>query len=146
MSYLQESLAPDEHIVAIFRLHWTAKGWLILWVVLTIPTIGIALIGVIYEYLRLRAIEQGVTNRRVVRKHGFISRETEELRLASIETIDLHQSGWGRLLGFGDIRITGRGESTMLIARISDPLGAKRAIESAYTITENASPTREPHG
>ncbi len=142
MSYLQESLAPDEHIVAIFNLHWTAKGWLILWIVLTIPTIGIALIGVIYEYLRLRAIEQGVTNRRVVRKHGFISRETEELRLASIETIDLHQSGWGRLLGFGDIRITGRGESSMLIARIHDPLGAKRAIEGAYTTTENAPPAR----
>jgi hypothetical protein len=117
MSYLQESLAPDEHIVAIFNLHWIAKGWLILWIVLTIPTIGIALIGVVYEYLRLRAIEQGVTNRRVVRKRGFISRETEELRLASIE-------------------------SSMLIARISDPLGTKRAIEGAYTFTENTPP---PH-
>ena len=133
MSYLTESLAADEKILAIFSLHWTAKGWLILWILLTIPTLGIALIGVVYEWLRLRSIEQGVTNRRVVRKTGIVSRETTELRLSSIETIDLWQSTWGRLLGFGDVIITGRGESSMRFHAIRDPIAAKRAIETAYS-------------
>ncbi|MEP7043315.1 MAG: PH domain-containing protein [Dokdonella sp.] len=132
MSYLDQSLAPGETIVARFTLHWTAKWRLIVFLLLAIPTVGIALLAALYEWIRLRSIEQGVTNRRVVRKTGIVSRTTEELRLASIETIDLHQSAWGRMLGFGDVVLTGRGESTMVFTRLAAPIEAKRAIESAY--------------
>ncbi|HEY0230597.1 MAG TPA: PH domain-containing protein [Dokdonella sp.] len=132
MSYLDESLAPGETIVARFELHWTAKWRMIVFLLLAIPTVGIALLAALYEWIRLRSIEQGVTNRRVVRKTGIVSRTTEELRLASIETIDLHQSTWGRMLGFGDVVLTGRGESAMVFTRLSAPIEAKRAIEGAY--------------
>ncbi len=132
MSYLDESLAPGETIVARFDLHWTAKWRLIVFLLLAIPTLGLALFAALYEWLRLRSIEQGATNRRVVRKTGIVSRITEELRLASIETIDLRQSAWGRLLGFGDVVLTGRGESEMVFARLARPIDAKRAIEGAY--------------
>jgi uncharacterized membrane protein YdbT with pleckstrin-like domain len=139
MAYLDESLAPGESIVARFDLHWTAKWRLIVYLLLAIPTLGLALIAAIYEWLRLRSIEMGVTNRRVVRKTGIVSRETAELRLASIETIDLRQSAWGRMLGFGDVVLTGRGESAMIFSRLASPLEAKRAIESAYAANvENA--------
>jgi uncharacterized membrane protein YdbT with pleckstrin-like domain len=131
MSYLEESLAPGETIVARFELHWTAKGRLILGIVLIPVVIGIFI--TIYEWLRLRAIELGVTTHRVVRKSGIISRETDEIRLSAIETVDLHQSTWGRLLGFGDVRVTGRGESRMLLSRVADPVGVKRSIETAYS-------------
>jgi uncharacterized membrane protein YdbT with pleckstrin-like domain len=131
MSYLEESLAPGETIVARFELHWTAKGRLILGIILIPLVIGIFI--TIYEWLRLRAIELGVTTHRVVRKTGIISRETDEIRLSAIETVDLHQSTWGRLLGFGDVRVTGRGESSMLLYRVADPVGVKRSIESAYS-------------
>ncbi len=142
MAYLEESLAPGETIVAKFALHWTAKWRLIVFLVLAIPTLGIALFAALYEWLRLRAIEQGVTNRRVVRKTGIVSRETAELRLASIETIDLHQSTWGRMLGFGDVVLTGRGESSMVFGRLAAPLDAKRAIENAYAA--NVEDARHP--
>ena len=92
MGYLEESLAPGEAVIARFRLHWTAKWRLYAFLLLAIPTFGIALLAAAYEWLRLRAIEQGVTNRRVVRKTGIVSRETEELRLGSIETVELRQS------------------------------------------------------
>jgi uncharacterized membrane protein YdbT with pleckstrin-like domain len=68
-----------------------------------------------------------------VRKTGIISRDTEEIRLSAIETVDMHQSTWGRLLGFGDVRVTGRGESSMLLQRVVDPVSVKRAIETAYS-------------
>lgn len=146
MSYLDESLAPGETIVARFSLHWTAKWRLVVFLVLAIPTLGIALLGALYEWLRLRAIEQGVTNRRVVRKTGILSRETTELRLASIETIDLRQTTWGRLFGYGDVVLTGRGETAMIFSRLADPLDAKRAIESAYADNvEHGNVTREVH-
>jgi len=148
MSYLQQSLAPGETIVAVFRLHWFM--WIRFWVVIVLGIIAVVAliiaqipwaalaVGVLavliagYQWLWLRAIEQGVTNRRVVRKTGIVSRVTEELRLASIETIDLHQTAWGRMFGFGDVVLTGRGESSMIFARLAHPLEAKRAIEGAY--------------
>ena len=109
-----------------------------MFLLLAIPTFGIALLAAIYEWIRLRSIEQGVTNRRVVRKTGIMSRETTELRLASIETIDLRQTAWGRLLGYGDVVLTGRGETAMLFQRLGEPLNAKRAIEGAYAANVEA--------
>jgi uncharacterized membrane protein YdbT with pleckstrin-like domain len=144
MAYLDESLAPGESIVARFRLHWTAKWRLIVYLLLAIPTLGIALLAALYEWIRLRSIEMGVTNRRVVRKTGIVSRETEELRLASIETIDLRQSAWGRMLGFGDVVLTGRGESAMIFSRVAEPIEAKRAIESAYAANVEAARAPAP--
>jgi len=132
VAYLDESLAPGETIVARFDLHWTAKWRLIVYLLLAIPTLGLALLAAIYEWVRLRSIEMGVTNRRVVRKTGIVSRETAELRLASIETIDLRQTTWGRVLGYGDVVLTGRGESAMVFTRLAAPIEAKRAIEGAY--------------
>ena len=130
MSYLDESLAAGETIVARFQLHWTAKGRLILGIVLIPLVVGIFI--TIYEWLRLRAIEMGVTSHRVVYKTGIVGRETEEVRLTAVETVDLHQTTWGRLLGYGDVRVTGRGESSLVFSRVADPVGVKRAIETAY--------------
>lgn len=144
MSYLDESLAPGETIVARFDLHWTAKWRLIVFLLLAIPTLGLALFAALYEWIRLRSIEQGVTNRRVVRKTGIVSRVTDELRLASIETIDLRQSAWGRLLGYGDVVLTGRGESAMVFARLAAPIDAKRAIEGAYAAHVEDTRARQP--
>jgi len=131
MSYLDESLAPGETIVARFHLHWTAKGRLILALILCLVVVGIPF--AIYEWLRLRAIELGVTTHRVVRKTGIVGRETEEVRLSAIETVDLHQTTWGRLLGYGNVQVTGRGESSLLFERLADPVGVKRSIEAAYS-------------
>jgi hypothetical protein len=149
MSYLQKSLAPGEAVIAVFRLHWIV--WIRLWVVVALGIIAVAalliaqiawgalaaaVIAVLiagYQWLWLRGIEQAVTNRRVVRKIGIVSRTTTELRLASIETVDLHQGVWGRILGFGNVQITGRGETAMALYRIADPIAVKRDIESAYS-------------
>jgi hypothetical protein len=138
MGYIDESLAPGEAVAARFDLHWTAKWRLIVFLLLAIPTFGIALLAALYEWIRLRSIEQGVTNRRVVRKTGIVSRETEELRLGSIETVELRQSAWGRMLGFGDVVLTGRGESAMVFTRLARPIDAKRAIESAHDANAEA--------
>ncbi len=131
MSYLDESLAPGERIVARFALHWTAKGRLILGIVLIPIVIGIFI--TIYEWLRLRGIELGVTTHRVVSKTGIVGRETEEIRLSAVETVDLLQTTWGRMLGYGNVRVTGRGESSLLFVRVADPVAVKRAIETAYS-------------
>lgn len=124
MSYLEESLSEGERIVAVFKQHWVTRLWLVLWILLLV-TIPIA----VYEWLRLRTIEHGVTNKRVVYKQGIVSRQTEEMKLGSIETVEIDQGIWGRILGFGDIRVTGKGISDVLFRRMDNPMEVKRRIE-----------------
>ena len=124
MSYIEESLSEGEKVVAVFKQHWVTRLWLVLWILLLV-TIPIAL----YEWLRLRTIEHGVTNKRVIYKQGIVSRQTEEMKLGSIETVEIDQGIWGRILGFGDIRVTGKGISDVLFRRMDNPMEVKRRIE-----------------
>ena len=130
MAYIEQSLSANEKIEAIFGLHWTAWLPVWLWVLLAIPTIGITLLVALYVYLRLKYQEQGVTNKRVILKKGIIGRQTEEMKLRSIETVEIDQGVFGRMLGFGTVRVTGRGVSDIVFKGIDDPMAVKRAIES----------------
>ena len=129
MSYIENSLSEGEKVVKLFRLHWTARLWLVLWIVLILPTFGIALVLAIYEWLRLRTLEYGVTNKRVVFKKGIIGRYTEEMKIGSIETVEIDQGVLGRILGYGDVKVTGRGISDVVFRRMHDPMAVKRHIE-----------------
>jgi uncharacterized membrane protein YdbT with pleckstrin-like domain len=129
MSYIETSLSEGEKVVKLFRLHWTARLWLVLWIVLILPTFGIALLLAIYEWLRLRTLEYGVTNKRVILKKGIIGRQTEEMKIGSIETVEIDQGVLGRILGYGDVKVTGRGISDVVFRRMDDPMAVKRHIE-----------------
>ena len=124
MSYIEESLSEGEKIVAVFKQHWVTRLWLVLWILLLV-TIPIA----VYEWLRLRTMEHGVTNKRVIYKRGIVSRHTEEMKLGSIETVEIDQGIWGRILGFGDIHVTGKGISDVQFRRMDNPMEVKRRIE-----------------
>ena len=124
MSYIEESLSEGEQVVARFNLHWVERLPLFLWCVLVV-TLPLA----IYAWLKLRCTEIGVTNKRVIVKTGIISRQSEEMRIASIETVEIDQSVCGRILGFGDVRITGKGTSSLVLHHMSEPLEVKRRIE-----------------
>lgn len=128
-TYIQSSLSSGEKIEAIFKLHWLAWVGVWFWVFLAVITVGLLSPVAIYKWLSLRCQENGVTNKRVIHKRGIISRTTEEMKLTSIETVDLDQGVMGRLLGFGTVRITGRGISDLVLNKIDDPLQVKRQIE-----------------
>lgn len=130
MSYIEQSLSAGEKIESLFRLHWYARIPMVIWILLGIPTLGITWILAIYEYLRLKYTEQGVTNKRVILKTGIISRKTEEMKLASIETVEIDQGILGRIFDFGTVRVTGRGISDVVFKGIADPMAVKRQIES----------------
>lgn len=130
MTYIEESLSAGEKVEALFPLHWFARVPMYLWFVLAIPTLGLTLILALYEYLKLKHLEQGVTNKRVIFKRGIISRNTEEMKLQSIETVEIEQGIGGRLFGYGTVKITGRGLSDVTFKGIDDPMQVKRDIES----------------
>ena len=130
MSYIQESLSDGEQVKELFRLHWFAKVPMIIWIILAIPTLGLTLLLALWEWLKLRSIEQGVTNKRVIFKTGIISRKSEEMKISSIETVEIVQGVMGRVFGFGNVVVTGRGISNLVFKNINDPMDVKRKIES----------------
>lgn len=130
MGYIQDSLSNGEEVRALFKLHWFAKIPMVIWIILAIPTVGITLLLAIWEWLKLRSIEQGVTNKRVILKKGIISRKSEEMKISSIETVEIIQGVMGRIFGYGTVKVTGRGISDLLFKNISDPMDVKRKIES----------------
>jgi hypothetical protein len=125
MGYIEDSLTSGEKVIAHFRLHW--KVWLSpILLTLLVVTIPIA----IYQWLKLRSHEYGVTTKRVVHKWGIIGRESDEMQISSLETVEISQSAMGRILGFGEVQLTGRGTSDLNLKDMADPLDVKKQIES----------------
>ena len=130
MKYIEESLSSGEEIEELFRLHWFSKVPMVIWIILAPFTVGLTLILAVFEWLRLKNIEQGLTNKRVILKSGIISRKTEEIRLSAVETVELTQSIFGRIFGFGVVKVTGRGVSNLLFSKVVNPISVKRSIEN----------------
>ncbi|UOG91784.1 MAG: PH domain-containing protein [Candidatus Thiothrix sulfatifontis] len=135
MSYIKESLSKNEELLATFPLHWWAWLRVVIWCfigVLTLPAIGVGILFLILAgYFALVNIneERGMTDKRVITKQGIISRNTGELRLNAIETVTIRQGIIGRILGFGQVRVTGRGLSDVAFNLVADPMNVKRKIE-----------------
>ncbi|MGM0517225.1 MAG: PH domain-containing protein [Pseudomonadota bacterium] len=72
--------------------------------------------------------ELAVTNKRVAAKYGFISRQTVELSLAKVESVQVHQSIFGRIFNFGTIIVSGAGNPQAPIRGISQPLLFRKAV------------------
>jgi uncharacterized membrane protein YdbT with pleckstrin-like domain len=143
VSYIDENLLPDEHVVYRAKLHWIifarAVVVLVAAVVLFIvlpggPLAGavVLLIGIVMlvpPFVAYRTTELGVTNKRVIVKMGLIRRRTLELLLRQVEAISVDQSLSGRLLGFGSITLTGTGGVREVFHRVRDPLELRRRIQ-----------------
>jgi len=130
VGYIKESLSNGEEVKELFKLHWFSKIPMVIWIILAIPTLGLTLLLALWEWLKLRNIEQGVTNKRVIFKKGIISRKSEEMKISSIETVEIVQGVIGRIFGFGTVKVTGRGISDLVFKNINDPMDVKRKIES----------------
>jgi len=134
MPYIEESLSKGEEVHEVYKLHWFSKIPLVIWLILALPTLGLTLILALYEWLRLRSLEHGTTNKRVILKSGIISRKTEEMRISSIETVEIQQSIFGRMFGFGNVKVTGRGISDVVFSKIDNPMEVKKSIESVEAV------------
>ena len=134
MTYIVQTLSAGEELRARFRLHWSCHIWLILAALLTVGSAGILSPLRIFEWLRLRDIEMGVTTRRVIHKRGIIGRQTQEMRLEAVEAVEMSQGAWGRLLGRGTVRVYGRGTSDVVFRAVRQPLEVKRELEAAVSL------------
>jgi hypothetical protein len=143
VSYIDETLLPDEHVVYRTALHWIvfARPVLVLigGVVLLIAFPGVPLAGgpvlllgallLIAPLVAFWSTELGVTNKRMIVKVGFIRRRTLELLLRQVEALSVDQSLGGRLLDYGSITLTGTGGVREIFHRVREPLELRRRIQ-----------------
>src|SRR4051812_8657799 len=113
--YIDEILQPDEKVLFSTTIHWVTYvpgvlAWLVAVAFLLLlrgetgnPTNMLwlalfAITGLFASYLTFRAwfarwtTETDVTNLRVVHKEGFIRRDTFEMNLDRVESIDVEQT------------------------------------------------------
>jgi uncharacterized membrane protein YdbT with pleckstrin-like domain len=147
VSYIDRTLLGGEHIVFRTRLHWSMLvGPMFLLMVVALPlTIWIAsgawrayawipaalgVLAVLPALARRQSSEFAVTNKRVLFKVGVLDTRSVELLLGKIEAISVDQSLLGRMLGYGDIVVTGSGGTHEGFTRIQAPLEFRRAVQS----------------
>jgi len=92
-------------IVAIFALYKTATAWFHRW-----------------------TTETDVTNFRVIHKTGFVQRQTFEMSVDKVESVDVNQSILGRILNYGNVTVLGVGEGGKTLDTIASPLAFRNAI------------------
>jgi uncharacterized membrane protein YdbT with pleckstrin-like domain len=90
--------------------------------------IGVVLF--IAAWIRQWSSEFAVTNKRVIIKVGFISRRTIEINMSKVESVEINQDIFGRLLNYGTIVVIGTGGTKEPFALIEDPLAFRRAVQA----------------
>lgn len=147
MSYIDGNLLDGEHVVFRTRLHWKLLvGPLLFLLLMLLPVAwlrvqeqwtswvlvapGLALVVLLAAIIRRQSSDFAVTSKRVMMKTGVFSTRSVELLLAKIEAIAVNQSLGGRLLGYGDIVVTGSGGTEEAFSSIQAPLEFRRAVQS----------------
>jgi uncharacterized membrane protein YdbT with pleckstrin-like domain len=64
----------------------------------------------IQQWFHWWVTEIAITNRRVIYKNGFVWRQTNEMNVDKVESVQIDQSILGRMLDYGDVTILGTGE------------------------------------
>jgi uncharacterized membrane protein YdbT with pleckstrin-like domain len=150
--YIDENLQPGEKVLYAANAHWIfflpaillwilAAAFLVLsWMVPTGSPLMLAcwalaaVVALVAVYKTVTAwfhrwtTETDVTNLRVVHKTGFINRQTFEMSLDKIESVDVDQTILGRIFGYGNVTITGVGKSEEKLKTVPSPLAFRNAI------------------
>jgi len=127
MKFIKSTLPDNETIEMEIAFHWTHS--LIAW--LELFFLGWLIVGIfifISMYIEKWTTERALTNKRLVIKRGLISRRTEEMSFNRIEEVNLNQSILQRLLGSGNIRVTGTGSGEVIMKNIDDPLAVQKKL------------------
>jgi uncharacterized membrane protein YdbT with pleckstrin-like domain len=148
MSYVDSNLLEGERVIYRTRLHWKLfVGPVLFALFVSVPLVwiglsgtwsafawiplGLAILWLIAAFIKRQTSEFVVTNKRVLMKVGVFTTRSIELLLNKIEAITVHQSLTGRLLGYGDIVLTGSGGTREPFSTIQSPLAFRNAVQAA---------------
>ena len=149
MSYIEENLMSGEKLLYRTKLHWIVFLWPIIWFFLAFLSFisfisGVVILGVIFLVIALvtglsslvtyLTSEFGLTDKRVLVKVGFIRRNSLELLLAKVESIQVDQGITGRMFGYGSIIVSGTGGSKNPFHKISNPFEFRKRLQEQLEV------------
>ncbi len=100
---------------------------------IALPVLLFGLLSLVGTAIAYVTTEFAVTNQRIIGKVGIVSRHSLELLLNKVETIEVAQPFWGRLLNYGTIVVAGGGMFPTKFPNIANPLEVRRKINSQIT-------------
>jgi uncharacterized membrane protein YdbT with pleckstrin-like domain len=177
MSYLDELLGEGETVLFVSRQHWFILLSHVLAEVILLVLLGavgfvadrawqpngryvaigagifgiVVLISAFRDYLSWRNEQFVVTDRRVIQLEGVINKNVLDSSLEKINDVELQQSLFGRMFGYGTIEIlTASQEAINRMDHLSHALEFKRAMQDArarydgYLGRGNQQPVAQP--
>ena len=152
MGYIDSNLMNGEKILYRGKLHWVVFLWPAIIFIIAIMFCGsggnaapigvllifIAMITGLISFIKYKTSEFGITNKRVIVKVGFISRNSLEVLLNKVEGIQVNQDILGRILDYGSITISGTGGTKDPFHKIEAPFEfRKKAQEQIAAIQDS---------
>ena len=149
--YIDDILQPGEKVLYSTNAHWilflpAIAGWVVAAALLLLsgmvpagPSVliclsmaAIATIFALYKtvtaWFHRWTTETDVTNLRVVHKTGFIKRQSIEMSLDKIASVNVDQTILGRIFNYGDVKISSVGDAEEEIRMLTSPLEFRNAI------------------
>lgn len=127
-SYIDGALIKDEKVVYTGNISLWSLAPLIFLGLLFMLAYGLGLVFWLVAFIRYKTTELAVTNKRIIAKFGFISRQTIELNINKVESIQVNQGILGRVFNFGSLIVSGAGNPQAPIPGISDPMSFRRVF------------------
>lgn len=137
------TMADNNDVVYFARLHWLLFFWpavlacLALYFGFTFPTLkelslflfvfALAWGGITWVNYHFSSLT--IKKKQVILRTGLLVRQTIDIPLTKIESIDIRQSVLGSIFGYGCLVITGTGGTRHMISYLHKPLTCRRYIE-----------------
>ena len=116
-TYVQSQLTSGEEVVYEASMHW----------IIFIGLTGLLTLF-IWPILVRMSWEFAATNKKVIWKTGLIRRNTDELRLDKVESVQVQQGFLGRLFNYGTVQIVGTGGTSSSMGPVANPMDLRKAI------------------
>lgn len=156
MSYVKHVIQPGERIAMVGHISWVVYHRAIFTVILggvllilewvfvppsdtrtylmygTAAAFALAaLVMAAQAWFTRWTTEIAVTDKRIIFKRGFIRRQTAEMSIDKVTTVDVTQSIWGRIFDYGLVEIHAAGGVGAMehLDLVADPIALRNAIE-----------------
>lgn len=149
MGYIKASLMHGENLVRTARIHpfifvqpavilllgwWYSGSEIGLFRYLGWLLLLLGLVALLQRLFVVIGADYGVTDRRLVFKTGIVRRRVRELVHEKIEGIEIYQSFWGRIMGYGSLLVT-TGGAINTYTYVRDPVYFRVSV---YESIENS--------
>src|SRR5262245_59959931 len=148
MSYVQHVLQPGEQVRRISSIHWivywpgvvvallaVVAYWFSetrllpgVWRYTAYALTLVAVVLLVQQWFQWWVTEVAITNRRIIYKKGLIRRQTNEMNMDKVESVQIDQSILGRMLDYGDVKLLGTGEGFETLRTIASPIELRNSI------------------